>query len=575
MALPLPKIKLAFRITAVALGFFQAWASRFFIEPDGINYLDIATAYLRRDWSNAVNAYWSPMYSWLLAVVQVIFHPSRYWESTFLHLLNFLLFLFALVSFEFFLGRLIALARFLSSETGGSGDIPEWAWWVLGYAAFLVCGLRVITLSTDTPDMALAAVVFLGIGVLIDTVQFRRGFLHYALLGAILGAGYLTKSVMLPMFFVCLVVVIFASGGVAKPNPRALATLAGFLLVSLPFAMALTRAKGYFTFGETGKVAYIHEVLHANEREFDQVNALTRSDGSIAGNDLAHRPRKLFANPDVFLYVTSFSSSTYPAWYDGGYWWEGRRPQFLPRDQLGALGRAGTAYFRMLSTEKQWVAGWLVLAIFAGDWKMTWARISRLWFVWVPPLAALGLYSLVLAEPRYVAVWVTVVWLVLFAAVPWSRVDGGRNLGAAVSLAIAITTGTAVVKDGLSNVAACLRPARHDQWEVAQGLLQMGLAPGEQVAFLGHTTVADYWACLIRLRVTADIPLESMQSYWLATPEIRREIASRLRANGIRALVTGTAPLVPEAWRQIGDTGYYVQILEPAVFATPNSGATH
>src|SRR4029077_16159885 len=114
---------------------------------------------------------------------------------------------------------------------------------------------------------------------------------------------------------------------------------------------------------------------------------------------------------------------------------------------------------------------------------------------------------------------------------------------------------------GLFNLAICLRPARNVQWEVAQALLKIGLAPGNQVAFLGHK-VADYWAHLAGLRVTADIPLEAMQSYWLATPEKRDQIASQLRARDIKALVTEGTPLVPANWRKIGDTGYYMQVLD-------------
>src|SRR5690349_13520626 len=91
-------VKTAFRSVALVLAFLQAWAFRFYIEPDGVNYLDIARAYLRRDWMNALNAYWSPLYSWLLALIHGVFRPSPYWESTFLHLLNFGLFLFALAA---------------------------------------------------------------------------------------------------------------------------------------------------------------------------------------------------------------------------------------------------------------------------------------------------------------------------------------------------------------------------------------------------------------------------------------------------------------------------------------------
>ena len=37
----------AFWMIAVFSGLFQAWQYRFFIEPDGVNYLDVASAYLR------------------------------------------------------------------------------------------------------------------------------------------------------------------------------------------------------------------------------------------------------------------------------------------------------------------------------------------------------------------------------------------------------------------------------------------------------------------------------------------------------------------------------------------------
>ncbi len=53
----LRRTKIFLWFVAVATGLWQAWANRFYIEPDGVNYLDIANAYLRHDWRNAVNAY--------------------------------------------------------------------------------------------------------------------------------------------------------------------------------------------------------------------------------------------------------------------------------------------------------------------------------------------------------------------------------------------------------------------------------------------------------------------------------------------------------------------------------------
>jgi len=555
-------VRTGFRLAAIVLGFLQAWALRFYIEPDGVNYFDIAGAYLRRDWNNALNAYWSPLYSWLLTLIQWTVHPSPYLESTFLHLLNFVLFLLALASFEFFFRRLLSLVMVFCPQEGDNEGQPEWAWWTLGYTAFLVCTLRLITLGSDSPDMALAAVLFLATGVLIDLGQSDRSTLHYVFLGLVLGVGYLAKGVMLPLSLVYIGAAASARRGFRRPDWRALGTLGGFLLIATPFAVALSHAKGRLTFGDTGRVAY-----------FNQVTPIPLSEA--ASSNFTHRPLRLFDDPPVYMYVTPFTS-TYPAWYDGSYWLEGVKPRFVLRDQLRALARAASNYFHIFSTEKQWIAGWLVFVFLAGDWRRALERIFKVWFLWLPSVAAIALYALVLVEPRYVAVGLAVICLSLFATVPWPCINAARNVGVAVVLAVSGTSGVALVKDGVTNLAVCLQPTRNTQWEVAQGLLKMGLAPGDQVAFLGHTTVADYWAHLAGFRVTADIPLEDMLSYWLAKPYTREQIASRLRAQGIKALATAETPLVPLNWRSIGDTGYYIQMLDRPLSAgfreTPKQG---
>ncbi len=543
-------VKTTFRVVALVLGFLQAWAYRFYIEPDGVNYLDIAQAYLRRDWGNALNAYWSPFLSWLLALIQWTFHPSPYWESTSLHLLSFVLFLLALVAFEFFFSRLFSLSNRLNPQADARETTPEWVWWVLGYSAFLVCTLRMITLRSDNPDMALAAIIFFATGILIDLAQSDRNLLHYGLLGLILGLGYLAKSVMLPLSLVFIMTAAFGRRGFKKLEWRALASVVGFLLVSTPFAVALSHAKGRFTFGDTGKVAY-----------FNQVTPMPL--GQLASSTFTHRPQQLFDAPPVYTYETPFTS-TYPAWYDSSYWLEGVKPHFVLRDQLAAIARALSSYFRIISTEKQWIAGWLVLLFVAGDWRKTSELTFKLWFIWLPSVAALALYALVLVEPRYVAAALAIICVALFVAALSPPANSLRRTSVAVVFAVAATSGLALVKDGLTNLADCMHSENHVQWHVAQGMLKMGLAPGDHVAVLGHSTVADYWAHLAGLQVTADIPLEAMQDYWIASSEKREEIASRLHARGIKALVLAEPPVIRAAWRNVGDTGYYVQFLTQA-----------
>lgn len=536
-------LKAAFRVVALLVGFLQAWAYRFYIEPDGVNYLGIADAYLRHDWISAINGYWSPLYSWLLAGVKWLFAPSAYWESTALHLLNLVLYLVALLCFEFFLDRLLALLADRFSGSAGGQELPDWAWWTLGYVVFLVVSLKLITLSTDTPDMALAALLFLAGGLLIDIAILPADTFRHATFGVVLGVAYLTKSVMFPLSFVYFAASLFARGGWKKPDLRAVAGLAAFLIVSSPFVIALSRAKGHLTFGETGKIAYLAQVTPPQP---------------AAG--FPHHIKQLFVNPAVYEYDTPFASA-YPAWHDSSYWWAGVTVRFSLHDQLRVIARSAASYFHLLSVEKEWIAGLMVLAIFAGAWSAHAKTWLALWFLWIPSVAMLALYSLVLVESRYVAVAMATVWISLFAALPWGKINVVPNLGLAVVLAIAITSSGSLIREEVPNMAACMRPPAHAQWIAAKQLRSLNLQLGDDLAVLGHTTIGDYWAHLAGFRIVADVPLEEVQAYWKATPEKRLEISSVLASVGVKAIVSATTPQISDGWQPLGNSGYYVCIL--------------
>ena len=71
------------------------------MNADGISYLDIGDAYFRADWVNAINPVWSPLYSWILGFANFVIRPSIQWEFPVVHLVNFIIYLMALSSFEF------------------------------------------------------------------------------------------------------------------------------------------------------------------------------------------------------------------------------------------------------------------------------------------------------------------------------------------------------------------------------------------------------------------------------------------------------------------------------------------
>jgi hypothetical protein len=192
----------------------------------------------------AINAYWSPLYAGLLGLGMRLFTPSPYWELTVAHVVNFFVFVWALGCFDFFLRQLIRhqysqAARYAE----GYSTLPEWAWLVLGYTLFLWSALRWIGLGTLTPDLCVAGFFSLAVGLLFRLRGGAAGWLTWALLGVVLGLGYLAKAQMFPIAFVFLAVGLFAVGDLRRAMPRVLLAALLFALTAGPYVVALSTAR--------------------------------------------------------------------------------------------------------------------------------------------------------------------------------------------------------------------------------------------------------------------------------------------------------------------------------------------
>src|ERR1035437_1946521 len=201
------RLRIFFWCAAIALGAADVWATRFTMNPDGISYLDIGAAYWRGDLHTAINAYWSPLYSWILGFFLKVLKPSAYWEYPVVHLVNFLIYVAALACFDFFLVTFIAYCKRRDQQhKDGYTGLSELDWWLLGYSLFLSSSLILIGLRVVTPDMCVAAFVYLASALI---VKIRSGFAVRStsvFLGIVLGFAYLTKAVMFPLAFVFLAV---------------------------------------------------------------------------------------------------------------------------------------------------------------------------------------------------------------------------------------------------------------------------------------------------------------------------------------------------------------------------------
>src|ERR1700733_9362172 len=107
------RIRWGFRLFLLGLALLQVVAHRHSLGTDAVSYLDVADAYLRHDWHGAINTWWSPLYSWLLAIGLWAIRPSPFREPAVVQLVNFLIFIVVLISFEFFLSEYL--------PSGGAG----------------------------------------------------------------------------------------------------------------------------------------------------------------------------------------------------------------------------------------------------------------------------------------------------------------------------------------------------------------------------------------------------------------------------------------------------------------------
>jgi hypothetical protein len=540
----LRKTKIFLWFVAVATGLCQAWANRFYIEPDGVNYLDIADAYLRHDWRNAVNAHWSPLWSWVLGLFLWLHRPSPFWESTMVHAVNFAVYLLVLVCFTFFLKEWMTLCSAETDRDPETEGPTTFAWLVLGYVTVTYVLLVMVGGRLDTPDLCVAGFFFLATGMLLRMRRAAGDWRLYAAFGATLGFAYLAKTAMFLLAFVFLFCALFAAGSRKRAMPRVLVAFLIFLAIAGPFVAALSIAKGRLTFGDSGRMAYMWEV---------------KSSGPVYS-----RLRSLSGDLPVHEFAAPIAG-TYPPYYDPTYWNEGARPQFEWHAQLHRLALSAREYFVILSAQRALAVGVLVLLFFAGEWRRFWLALAGLWTVWLPAALTLLLYSMVLVEPRYIPAAVVVLWLSVFASIRLPRLDVSARFVNGAALAVAVALGLTITTLTAENVATVISRPPHVDWQVAESLHQRGIHPGDTVAVLGQELRADYWARLAQLRVVAELPEEALDGFWQASAEEQSLILDAFAGTGAKALVTHFKPPAAHStgWQNLADTGYYALPLSP------------
>lgn len=553
-------LRWGFRLLAVAMGGLHAWASAVShsMNPDGVNYLDIGDAYFRGDWETAVSTVWSPLYSWLTGAVLWLVRPEMRWEFPLIHLLNFFIFLAALAAFEFMWAQVRPTRRDASAV-----GWPDWAWWSIGYLLFLWAALSLIQMWAVTPDMLMAALLFLAAGLLARIRAGRDGWWTFALLGAVLGLGYLSKSIMMPVSLVILAASLFAVVDYRRAAPRvALATLL-FLLVAGPFILLMSASKGYFTYGEAGRLTYAR---HVNGVVYPHWQGLPEGDGTPA------RPsRQIFTAPPIYEFATPIGG-TYPIAHDQTYWYEGLVVRFDWGDQLRQLLASAIYYADLFLAQQAAIVFGVALLYLAGGWKRpSFTAFMRGGLLTWVALAALLLYAPILVAGRYVGAFVVLFWADPLARASLPDSTLARRVVPAAGLLMATFLFVNLILFNLQGFGDLTRNSAPEtavagppSWPgaTAEALWALGIQPGDQVAVIGYG-FDSFWARLARVKIVAEMMGWEADPFWLGDPDLQQDVLAVFASAGARAVVAEYAPPYArlDGWQQVESSNFYIYLL--------------
>ena len=232
------------RVTAwfllIFLATLQTWVMGSYVNPDGVSYLDISDAYRGGEWSRAINGYWSPMYSWVLAAWLGVLQPSALLEARAVHFLGLLIFIGSLVAFEFFVKQLLACRQAWSAVAQPLVPaVPDESLRLLGYGLLLWSWFFWFS-TMVTPDLLMTVFVYIAAGLLLRIRAREVRWPTFVLLGACLALGYLAKTAMFPLSLAWLGIAGLADRGRRGAALRMAVGFLSFLVVAAPWIVALS-----------------------------------------------------------------------------------------------------------------------------------------------------------------------------------------------------------------------------------------------------------------------------------------------------------------------------------------------
>ncbi|MDB4877159.1 MAG: hypothetical protein JWM41_3605 [Gemmatimonadetes bacterium] len=358
-----------------------------------MSYLDLSDAIVTGNWSRLVNLYWSPAYPVLIGLARLVARAGPATEIAVIHAVNLLCFVALLGAFDYMLMSVLSLSAItkrspLAEPLGVAG----------AYVLFGCFALTMIPLELTTPDLLNGACAFAAFGAMLrlhtGTHHPRRDAI---VLGAALGLGALTKSFMVPWALVCFAVMALA---LRRRGLRELGIAVGVWLVFLlPWSVVMSKAAGRPTFGDAGRLTYAWYVNGQDTPSLGGVPPGTRRQNTEA------------ILPGVG--VPGDTTGSDPMWFDPARWNQSVAPHLSFDDQLKMVKVFIVFYVMNFSPLLFLIL--LVAVAPPGTRRVAWRRG---WVVYVPALAGLAAYAMVIVTARYVMPFVLAATLTVLATIP-------------------------------------------------------------------------------------------------------------------------------------------------------------
>jgi len=164
------------------LAFLSISYHHYHLGADGISYVSIATKYVNGDWFDAINAYWSPLYSWLIAPILFFVGHNPYYAAHVTRIISFIAGFFTLIGLNM-----------LSSAFNLSKSFKR---------SVLITSVPMIlfySIMFDTPDVLVLCVLVYYFSFIFNE-SYPNNWINGAICGLLGGIGFLSKAYIFLFF---------------------------------------------------------------------------------------------------------------------------------------------------------------------------------------------------------------------------------------------------------------------------------------------------------------------------------------------------------------------------------------